>query len=309
MTPPRPARCSTSVGLDKLPTEAVGWLLSVLTGDPGSTTEVQTIRRFLNNRVTETAGAASFTTSYGDDDYLLLHSSRRTDAVILDALIADQPKSDLIPKIVQGLLAHRTKGRWDNTQENSWVLLALDRYFNTYEAQTPDFVARLWLGDQYAGEATFEGRTTDRQQVNIPMAVVAEQTGAANLTMSKEGPGRLYYRLGMSYAPTNLKLAPMEQGFTVERTYEAIDDPADVSRDADGTWRVKAGAQVRVRVTMVAPVTALPRRADRSAAGRLRGRESGAGRHWQHPGRSKPDCAPEPLLLVVGPLVPVPEPA
>ena len=242
-----------SVGPDKLPTEAVGWLLSVLTGDPGSTTEVQTIRRSLNNRATETAGAASFTTSYGDDDYLLMHSSRRTDAVILDALMADQPKSDLIPKVVQGLLAHRTAGRWESTQENSWVLLALDRYFNTYEAQTPDFVARLWLGDQYAGEATFKGRTTDRQQVNIPMAVVARQAGAQNLILSKEGPGRLYYRLGMSYAPQNLKLAPMEQGFTVERTYEAIDKPTDVSRDADGTWHVKAGAQVRVRVTMVAP--------------------------------------------------------
>ena len=186
-----------SVGPDKLPTEAVGWLLSVLTGDPGSTTEVQTIRRSLNNRATETAGAASFTTSYGDDDYLLMHSSRRTDAVILDALMADQPKSDLIQKVVQGLLAHRTAGRWESTQENSWVLLALDRYFNTYEAQTPDFVARLWLGDQYAGEATFKGRTTDRQQVNIPMAVVARQAGQQNLTLSKEGPGRLYYRLGM----------------------------------------------------------------------------------------------------------------
>ena len=45
----------------------------------------------------------------------------------------------------------------------------------------------------------------------------------------------------------------MEQGFTVERTYEAVDKPTDVSRDADGTWHVKAGAQVRVRVTMVAP--------------------------------------------------------
>jgi alpha-2-macroglobulin len=59
--------------------------------------------------------------------------------------------SDLIPKVVNGLLAHRTKGRWGNTQENIFVLLALDHYFNTYESQTPDFVARIWLGDTYAG--------------------------------------------------------------------------------------------------------------------------------------------------------------
>ena len=34
--------------------------------------------------------------------------------------------------------------------------------------------------------------------------------------------------------------------------YEAVDDPADVSRGADGTWHVKAGARVRVKLTMVA---------------------------------------------------------
>ena len=115
--------------------------------------------------MTETAGAAHFATSYGDQDYLLLHSNRRADGIILDALIGDQPKSDLIPKLVTGLLAARTAGRWSNTQENVFILLALDRYFNTYEAQTPDFVARVWLGDQYAGEATLP-RPHDRLQAD-----------------------------------------------------------------------------------------------------------------------------------------------
>jgi hypothetical protein len=39
----------------------------------------------------------------------------------------------------------------------------------------------------------------------------------------------------------------------VTRTYEAVDDTADVTRDDDGTWHVRAGARVRVRITMVAP--------------------------------------------------------
>ena len=73
------------------------------------------------------------------------------------------------------------------------------------------------------------------------------------MILSKEGPGRLYYRLGLRYAPTDLKLPPYDAGFTVERTYEAVDDPADVQRDADGAWRIKAGARVRVKLTMVAP--------------------------------------------------------
>ncbi|MBP7963970.1 MAG: Ig-like domain-containing protein [Caldilineaceae bacterium] len=242
-----------SAGVDKLQAEAVGWLYAVMVDDAGSAAELATIRTYLGNRVVETAGAANFTTTYREEDgYLLLASNRRADAVILDALISDQPDSDLIPKLVTGLLANRTQGRWGNTQENVFVLLSLDKYFNTYEAQTPDFVAKAWLGEQYVAGFTFEGRSTDYQSVSVPMSYLAEQ-GQQDLILSKEGDGRLYYRLGLNYAPTSLDLAPLDAGFTVLRTYEAVDDPADVRQDEDGTWIVKAGARVRVRLTMVAP--------------------------------------------------------
>ncbi|MDT4897799.1 MAG: alpha-2-macroglobulin [Acidobacteriota bacterium] len=240
-------------GLEKLSLESVGWLLSVLSNDPASQAEVTMIRRHLNNRATETAATAHFASSYSDGDYLLLNSDRRADGVILEALIGDQPQSDLIPKIVRGLLAHRVQGRWGNTQENVFILLALDRYFNTYEKATPDFVAKAWLGDTFAGQQQFRGRSTDRQQVNIPMSYLAEKDGAQNLVLSKEGTGRLYYRIGMQYAPTNLKLKAADYGFTVERVYEAIDNPSDVRRDSDGTWHIRSGATVRVRLTMAAP--------------------------------------------------------
>jgi alpha-2-macroglobulin len=39
----------------------------------------------------ETAAAANFITGYSENDYLLLHSNRRADAVILDALIDQRP--------------------------------------------------------------------------------------------------------------------------------------------------------------------------------------------------------------------------
>jgi alpha-2-macroglobulin len=249
--PQKARRLIAEAGLDGLSLESVGWLLSVLSGDPASQTEVAAIRRHLNNRATEEAATAHFVTSYKDDDYLLMHSDRRADGIILEALIKDQPANDLIPKIVRGLLAHRTQGRWENTQENAFVLLALDRYFATYEKVTPDFVARAWLGDAYAGGHEFRGRTTEHHNVNIPMRVLAETTASQNLILSKEGQGRLYYRVGMQYAPASLKLDPSEHGFTVERVYEAVDKADDVRRDADGTWHIKAGARVRVKLTML----------------------------------------------------------
>ena len=246
-----------SAGLENLSLESVGWLLVVLTDDPASQETVEEMRRFLNNRVTETAGAATVVSGYSDGDYLLLHSSRRADAVLLEALVVDQPDSDLITKLVRGLLGQRKAGRWGNTQENVWVLLAMDRYFNTFESQTPDFVARIWLGGQYAGGHTFAGRSAEKVELGLPMAFVWQSAlgaeGDLPLILQKDGQGRLYYRLGLRYAPADLRLDAADHGFSVERVYEAVDDPEDVRRDGDGVWHIRAGARVRVRLTMAAP--------------------------------------------------------
>jgi uncharacterized protein YfaS (alpha-2-macroglobulin family) len=249
--PGRARELIREAGLPNLSFEAVGWLLAVLSGDASSSEDLAAIRTYLNNHATETAGAAHFAVSYGDGAHLLFESDRRADAIVLDALITDQPKSDLIPKIVEGLLAHRKAGRWENTQENVFILLALDRYFNTYESVTPDFIARAWLGDRYAGEQAFKGRTTDRHVVAVPMNALGDDP--TDLILSKEGAGRLYYRIGLQYAPRTLELRPMDRGFTIERSYEAVDDKSDVQRGQDEAWHIRAGSRVRVRVSMVAP--------------------------------------------------------
>lgn len=239
-------------GVDRLSPEALGWLLPVLGPDPRSAGEAEAARRQLANRVVETPGGAHLVARYEDGTHLLLASDRRADAVVLEALIADQPSNDLVPKLAAGLLAHRTAGRWGNTQENAFVLLALGRYFDAYEGVTPDFVARLWLGERYAGEQAFRGRSTDRRRLHVPMADLRADGGEHELLLAKDGPGRLYYRLGLQYAPADLELEPLDRGFEVARSYEGLDDPGDVRRGDDGTWHVRAGARVRVTVSMTA---------------------------------------------------------
>ena len=229
-----------------LESDALAWIWPVVDDDAVEAS----IERVLNNRVVETAGAASFITDYGEDAYLLLHSDRRTDAIVLDALITMAPESDLVAKVVAGLLASRVKGRWNNVQENSFILLALNRYFAAFEATDPDFVARVWLGDLYAAQHQFSGRSTDRALTLVPMAELLA-VGDSDLIVEKDGEGRLYYRLGLRYAPDDLNLDPLDRGFVVQRSYEAVDDPGDVWLDDDGVWHVLAGAQVRVNVTMV----------------------------------------------------------
>jgi hypothetical protein len=259
------------VGLEKLSAESIGWILSVLAGDKNSAAEVEIIKRHLLNRVTETAGTAHFVTNYKDGEYVLLSSARRADAVILEALLregekgkkdegemrtgsgSDSANDSLIHKIVRGLLANRTKGRWQSTQENAFVLLALDKYFQTYEKATPNFVSKIWLGDSFAGEQKFAGRSADSNSINVPMNYLQAKQGEQNLILDKQGEGRLYYRIGLKYAPKNLNLAAADYGFAVSREYEAIDNTNDVKQNSDGSWTIRAGARVRVNLKMIAP--------------------------------------------------------
>lgn len=232
-----------------LPLEAQGWILPTL--HRVKSPKTATILAGWGNVVTESAGTAHFVTGYSDGAEVLLHSDRRVDGVLLDALLRVRPDDELIPKLVAGLLAHKTAGRWGNTNESAFVLLALDRYFRVYEGVTPDFVARAWLGADYAGDHAFQGRTTERAELRVPMA---ELEGTEDLVLQRDGAGRLYYRIGLRYAPKALILPPVDRGFTVQRHYEPVDSPADVRHDADGTWHVKAGARVKVTVEMVTPM-------------------------------------------------------
>ena len=230
----------------QLALDAVAWLLPVVTDEATRAT----LERQVGNAAVDDAGSVTFTNTVTDDAWTTLQSDRRTDGLILDALISVQPSSDLIPKIVSGLMGGQTEGRWANAQENAFILLALRHYYDAFESAGADFVAGVWLGDRFAGGHQFSGHTTDRATVSIPTSVLLG-AGKDDVTLQNGGTGRLYYRLGLQTAPTNLKLAPLDRGFVVSRTYSGADNPADVTRDAAGTWHIKAGARVKVHLEMV----------------------------------------------------------
>jgi len=234
-------------GPDSLEAAARLWMVVGDTSPIGSQ-----IERLLSNRANEAAGTASFTTVAGaQDGWVVLRSDRRTDAIILEALIDQAPTNQLIPKVAAGLLGNQASGRWRNLAVNTYVIIAMSTYFEEYESQTPDFTARVWLGDIYAAEHEYEGRSSDAQSTGVSVAELIDQ-GDSRLVIEKDGTGRLYYRLGLTYAPVDLSLGALDRGFVVQRSYEAVDDPSDVTRNADGSWTIRAGAEVRVTLTMVA---------------------------------------------------------
>ena len=150
------------------------------------------------------------------------------------------------------------------------------------------FVAQVFLvGDSAAGSGlddewsvpsavlalrhTFEGHTAVRAEAEVPMSylkrakhdagdamvIVARAVPAAVASTEVEAPtettdpgtGRLYYRLGLTYAPHDLQLPSLNVGFEVLRQYTALEKPSDVAF-VEGVWRVKAGCLVKVTLHM-----------------------------------------------------------
>lgn len=233
--------------------DVIAWSLLVLHADSSHENTVAQWYRYVLNRADETTGKVVFARqTHQENGHLILHSNRRSDALLLRMLMTVQPDADLIPKVVRSLMAARNRyGHWGSSQENLFVMQAMNQYFQAFEAAEPDFLARVWLDDILVMDSPFQGRDTELRQVSLPMDWLYSEE-PSRIHVQRQGEGRMYYRLGFDYVPDDLQIDSLDRGFAVERSYRGLDDPDDVWLDADGRWHVKLGARVQINVTMTA---------------------------------------------------------
>ncbi len=232
--------------LDVYPVDAKARLLAIVAKAPGAKAMRAKLTSDLVSATHETAAGATVTASYTESEKLLLVSNNRTTALVLDALIREAPEQPLIMKLARGLLAARAHGRWRSTQENLAVLQAMARYFAVYEKDVPDYTGKLWIGDVAYAEQAFHGRSNVRATAKLDWTKLVPGSQHA-IAVEKTGPGRMYYRIGITYAPKRIDLPALDSGFVVRRSYEAVEHPDDVQKTATG-YRIKLGARVLVTV-------------------------------------------------------------
>ncbi|MFT3694967.1 MAG: alpha-2-macroglobulin family protein [Kofleriaceae bacterium] len=226
------------------PVDAKAMMLAIVAKDPGSAAMRKQLVGELLSRIHETANGAEVTTQYTQAERLLLVSDHRSTALVMNALIKETPAEPLIGKLARGLMAARVHGRWRSTQENLAVLQAMRRYFDAYEKETPNFTGKLWIGNAAYAEQAFAGRSDKRARAQLTWEQVPP--GSTNdIAIAKDGPGRMYYRVGITYAPKQRDLPALDAGFIVRRSYQALDNPTDVEMTPHGT-KIKLGARVLV---------------------------------------------------------------
>ena len=235
----RARRLIATEGLEKLQLEAVGWLLPVLSGDRASGAEVAAIRRLLRTAPRRRRDGA-LPTSYADDDTCCCaptvaptaSSSKRSSATGPRATSSRRSRAACSHTASRG--AGRTRRRTPSSSSRSTATSARTRRRPRTSSRARGSATPTRASSSSAGARPTGSSSTCR-------CATSPRRGAGLRTSSCRRRARAsYYRVGLSYAPTNLKLRrPLR--FAVERVYEAVDDPADVRRDADGTWRVRPG--------------------------------------------------------------------
>jgi uncharacterized protein YfaS (alpha-2-macroglobulin family) len=248
---PRAGRLhALAVKLGSYPIDAKARLLSLVARQDRYRAMRASLSDQILSAVHETASAATVTAHYVESERLLLVSSNRTSALALDALIRERPQHAVIPKLARGLLDGQRRGRWASTQENLVALQAVRRYFDVFEKTTPSYTGKLWLGTAGYAEQAFVGRSNARASATLGWDALAPGS-TQGVALAKAGAGRMYYRVGISYAPRENDLPALDAGFIVRRSYAAVDDPADVSRLPDGRMKIRLGAKVLVTLEVL----------------------------------------------------------
>ena len=178
----------------------------------------------LLGQVDELPGSAHVRESVRHKLDALFHSPTRSDALVLWALLRVRPEHPVVPKLVRGLIERRGALGWRNTQENAYALLALAAYGKRFEATAPRLHLDAWAGpgrrSPWLGAAELRDRQSPPQGLALPMPRLIEAAARGDvgpLLLQRQGRGRLYYRVGLTWAEAGLDLPARTRGLRLER--------------------------------------------------------------------------------------------
>ena len=200
--------------------------------------------RVLSHR-SASAGKITFNEQIDDSYRRILATPLRANCAILSALARDggTPDDDLAAMTRAIVQTRGNRDHWENTQENLFCMNALIDYADRAEAVRPALRASAWLDGELLGRAGFDDYRAEPKTLIRPLAP-ADPGRAAELTIRREGAGRLYYATRLAYAPLGDTRAAVNAGIDIRREYAVLRDGNWAL--LDGAGAVRQGELVRV---------------------------------------------------------------
>jgi uncharacterized protein YfaS (alpha-2-macroglobulin family) len=202
--------------IDRMPVFGIAFLADALVAKGERGPRLAELQRRIMNSILPEGGHAHVEEL--SDPYLLWfwNSNIRSTAITLGSLVRHGESNEMVTRLVRWLMRVRVSGRWRNTQENAWAMESLVEYYRKYEAEVPDFTAVVTLNANPFVREEFRGRSADANVRETPMQ---QLPSPLTVLFQREGTGTLFYLMRLRYASAERQLAPMNQGFSIERTY------------------------------------------------------------------------------------------
>lgn len=188
----------------------------------GDRAQAKVLLQELLNHGKESAAGLHFEEVQSGTYAAMWQSDTRTTGAILQTLTDVMPEHPFVGKIARYLTGvRRGDGTWRSTQEAAFSLMGLTEVLRTKEKETPEFVARVKLGENLLVEEKFSGRSMKVKSQSLGITEVAQKaSGGAKLAFTKEGTGVLYYSALLKYAPKQMPKDPIDRGLFVQRWFE-----------------------------------------------------------------------------------------
>ncbi len=236
---------------DRLPVFALSYLADAIAATNRRGARYDDVVRRITNAIRVEGDQAHVEEANDDALAWVWSSSARSSALVLDGMVRRGDDAVFVQRLVRWLLAARRNGRWSNTQENAMALQSLVTYYRKFEADVPDMTATVAIAAKPVGTATFRGRSSTAQQVQLAMPDLLRQVPAGaerELALSREGAGRLFYTARLQYSPTD-PLPAGDEGMRIERSYARyVENGA-----SPAATTFNAGDLIRVNLTITLP--------------------------------------------------------
>jgi hypothetical protein len=147
------------------------------------------------------------------------HNKVETNAAVLQAYMAVRPDAPLAPMVMKWLVNNRRGSIWSSTRETAMAVYALADYVRVNKELAPEYTLTVDLGGrvQRTYTVTRENALLFDNTFVVPDALL--ETGAQALTISKDGPGTLYYTAYTRYFSLEEPIPAAGNEIAVRRRY------------------------------------------------------------------------------------------
>ena len=177
-----------------------------------------------------------------------------TSASVVKSLIVLGGNKDLISKTINYLLTKRYGDSWYNTRQTAMVCYALADYVKESGELNPNFSVRIKVNGKLVATKTITKADVYKEHDKIKIDSSMIKVGNNEITIEKNGQGKLYVTALTTYYATGKAIQPSNNGFNITREFfklKRIEEKGIISYVKEKFYgTLKSGEEILVKVKM-----------------------------------------------------------